>query len=62
MARRPVTVPTIIIDPPGPYASPKELWAFLSSLRELNQNDPAVQEAKEQVMEYIRQASESKPD
>ena len=62
MAKRPVTVPTIIIDPPGPFDEPKEWWAFLSSLRELNQNDPAVQEVKEQVMEYIRQGSESTPD
>ena len=39
-------LPTMIIDPPSPYESPEALWAFLRSLRELDQEDPAVQDAR----------------
>ena len=35
-----------LIDPPSPYESPEVLWAFLRSLRELDQEDPAVQSVR----------------
>ena len=35
-----------IIDPPSPYEPPEVLWAFLRSLRELDQDDPAVQSVR----------------
>ena len=49
-----MTLPRSIIDLPGPYESPEVLWAFLRRLRNYNQDDPAVQEARQQVMEYLR--------
>ena len=35
-----------MIDPPNPFASREELWAFLRRLRELDPEDPAVQDVR----------------
>ena len=35
-----------LIDPPSPYESPEVLWAFLRSLRELDQEDPGVRSVR----------------
>ena len=45
--------PSYIVDPPGPYEPPEVLWAFLRRLRELDQEDPAVQEVRRQVGWYL---------
>ena len=38
--------PSYLIDPPSPYEPPEALWAFLRRLRDLDQDDPAVQEVR----------------
>ena len=45
---------TYIIDPPGPYAPPEELRAFLKRLDELDQDSIDVKLARERVEEYLR--------
>lgn len=45
--------PAYIIDPPSPYEPPEVLWAFLRRLREFDPDDPAVQEARRQVLGYL---------
>ena len=45
--------PCSIIDPPSPFDPPEVLWDFLRRLREFNQDDPAVQAAREEVMRYL---------
>lgn len=41
--------PPCLIDPPSPYEPPEALWDFLRRLRDLDQEDIAVQEARLQV-------------
>ena len=42
--------PSYLIDPPSPYEPPEVLWAFLRRLQDLDQEDPAVQEARLAVL------------
>ena len=46
-------LPSYIIDPPTPYEPPDVLWDFLRSLRDFDQDDVAVQEARLQVGRYL---------
>ena len=45
--------PAYIIDPPTPYEPPEVLWDFLRRLRELGQDDVAVQDVRRQVLGYL---------
>ena len=45
--------PSYAIDPPGPFDPPKVWWEFLVSLRGFDQNDPHVQQAKQQAVEHL---------
>lgn len=45
--------PSYLIDPPTPYESPEVLWAFLRGLRDLDQEDIAVREARLLVGRYL---------
>ena len=47
------------IDPPGPFDPPKVWWAFLRRLRDLDQDDEMVKDAKQLAVEHLaRMASE----
>lgn len=45
--------PLYLIDPPTPYESPEVLWAFLRELRDLDQEDPVVQDVRLQVGRHL---------
>ena len=51
MARGPAY---LICNEPTPYDTPRRLWEFLATLRDLDQEDIAVQAAREQAMRYLR--------
>ena len=38
--------PSYMIDPPSPFEPPEVLWAFLRGLRDLDQEDPMVQDVR----------------
>ena len=48
-----MTTPSYMIDWPTPYEPPEVLWGFLRGLRDLDQDDIAVQEARRQVGRYL---------
>ena len=54
--------PSCIIDPPSPYAARAELWAFLCRLRDFDQDDPAVQNARRQVLAYLVVENRHEPE
>ena len=45
--------PSYMIDTPSPFEPPEVLWAFLRSLRDLDQDDPMVQAARQDVLRYL---------
>ena len=45
--------PSYAIDTPTPYDPPEVIWAFLRSLRDLDQSDPSVQDARRDVLQYL---------
>ena len=45
--------PSYSIDPPSPFEPPEVLWAFLRSLRSLDQDDEMVQNARLAVGRYL---------
>ena len=42
-----------MLDSPTPFDPPEVLWAFLRELRDLDQDDEAVQRARLQVAAYL---------
>ena len=55
-------VPSYIIDPPTPFDPPEVLWEFLRRLRELDQDDPAVQDARLLVGRCLVVESHDEPE
>lgn len=51
MARGPAY---LLCNEPTPYDTTRRLWEFLASLRDLDQEDIAVQAAREQAIRYLR--------
>lgn len=45
--------PSYMLDSPTPFDPPEVLWAFLRELRDLDQDDEAVQRARLQVAAYL---------
>ena len=41
------------IGTPGPYDPPEVWWAFLRGLRDLDPNDPAVQDARRETLHLV---------
>ena len=50
-----------MIDTPAPFEPPAVWWAFLRSLRDLDQNDLGVQDAKQHAIEHLAWVSEDLP-
>ena len=55
--------PSYLIDPPSPYEPPEVRWAFLRRLQDLDQEDPAGQEARLAVLSclVVRNPHEREP-
>ena len=45
--------PAHAIDLPTPYDPPEVWWAFLLRLKELNPNDPAVQDVRREAVRQL---------
>ena len=41
------------IDPPSPYDEPRVWWVFLRSLRDLDQDDEMIKDAKQLAVEHL---------
>ena len=50
--------PSYSIDLPGPYEPPAAWWEFLTSLRDLDPDDPMVKDAKQRAVEHLAEVSE----
>ena len=45
--------PSYMLDPPGPFNPPEVLWDFLRRLRDLDQDDEMVKDARLSVGRYL---------
>ena len=45
----------IFCNEPTPYDPPRRLWAFLSRLRAMDQEDIGVQAARRRALRYLRE-------
>ena len=50
--------PSYMIDTPSPFDPPAVWWKFSRSLRDLDQDDPMVKDAKQLAVEHLAQVSD----